>query len=239
MKFFAYVFLFIIILLTGTSFLLPTKEKRQFSDDALRVAALSRNMSSTPARFEDLLLLVDTPDNRLSKEKINLGRDLYHETMLSKNRDISCATCHVLSKDLKEKNIYLKALTSKTNNKTDCIICHLSDQSGTDRFETAVGDGGAENPYHLNTLTTLNAALAKYQTWDGDVKTTAMVLYALTDEVYTPITPINTSSTCGNSVIDSGEDCEFTSDCNETGAKEWHCSVLIGRTTLKIRGGFF
>jgi len=171
MKFFAYVFLFIIILLTGTSFLLPTKEKRQFSDDALRVAALSRNMSSTPARFEDLLLLVDTPDNRLSKEKINLGRDLYHETMLSKNRDISCATCHVLSKDLKEKNIYLKALTSKTNNKTDCIICHLSDQSGTDRFETAVGHGGAENPYHLNTLTTLNAALAKYQTWDGDVKT--------------------------------------------------------------------
>lgn len=171
MKFFAYVFLFIIILLTGTSFLLPTKEKRQFSDDALRVAALSRNMSSTPARFEDLLLLVDTPDNRLSKEKINLGRDLYHETMLSKNKDISCATCHVLSKDLKEKNIYLKALTSKTNNKTDCIICHLSDQSGTDRFETAVGHGGAENPYHLNTLTTLNAALAKYQTWDGDVKT--------------------------------------------------------------------
>jgi len=38
--------------------------------------------------------------------------------------------------------------------------------------------------------------------WDGDVKTTAMVLYALTDEVYTPITPINTiKPICTKSVI--------------------------------------
>ena len=106
----------------------------------------------------------------MSKEKIDLGRDLYHEKMLSKDKDISCATCHVLSKNLKDKNIYLKALTSKTNDKTDCVVCHLSDQSGTDRFETAVGHGGAENPFHLNTLTTLNVALAKFQTWDGSVK---------------------------------------------------------------------
>ncbi|EDZ63138.1 cytochrome c peroxidase [Sulfurimonas gotlandica GD1] len=171
MKFFVYVFIFIILLLTTVSFLLPTKEKRQFSDESLRTAALSRNMSSTPATYEDLLKLVDTPKNRLSKEKIDLGRDLYHEKMLSKDKDISCATCHVLSKDLKDKNIYLKALTSKTNDKTDCVVCHLSDQSGTDRFETAVGHGGAENPFHLNTLTTLNAALAKFQTWDGHIKT--------------------------------------------------------------------
>ncbi|WP_415397265.1 cytochrome-c peroxidase [Sulfurimonas sp. CS5] len=170
MKFFTYVFIFIILLLTSVSFLLPTKEKQQFDDDALRTAALSRNMSSTPATYGDLLKLVDTPENRMSKEKIDLGRDLYHEKMLSKDKDISCATCHVLSKNLKDKNIYLKALTSKTNDKTDCVVCHLSDQSGTDRFETAVGHGGAENPFHLNTLTTLNVALAKFQTWDGSVK---------------------------------------------------------------------
>ena len=171
MRFFIYVFIFIILLLTTVSLLLPTKEKRQFSDDSLRIATLSRNMSSTPATYEELLKLVDTPQNRLSKEKIELGRDLYHDKILSKNRDISCATCHVLSKDLQDKNIYLKALTSKTNDKTDCVVCHLSDQSGTDRFETAVGHGGAKNKFHLNTLTTLNAALAKFQTWDGDVKT--------------------------------------------------------------------
>lgn len=171
MKFFINISIGIILIFFTISLLLPTKEKRQFSDDDLREAALSRNMSSTPATYEDLLKLVDTPANKLSKEKIELGRDLYHDKILSKDKDISCATCHVLSKDLKDKNIYLKALTSKTNDKTDCVVCHLSDQSGTDRFETAVGHGGAENPYHLNTLTILNTALAKYLTWDGDVKT--------------------------------------------------------------------
>lgn len=171
MKFFVYAFIFIILLLAAVSFLLPTKEKPQFSDEELRAATLSRNMSSTPDNYENLLKLVDTPQNRLSKEKIDLGRDLYHEKMLSKDKDISCATCHVLSKDLQDKNIYLKALTSKTNDKTDCVVCHLSDQSATDRFETAIGHAGAQNPLHLNTLTTLNAALAKYQTWDGSVKT--------------------------------------------------------------------
>nr|WP_321267450.1 cytochrome c peroxidase [uncultured Sulfurimonas sp.] len=171
MRFFVYSFVFILLLLSTVSFLLPTKEKPQFSDEELRVATLSRNMSSAPAKYEDLLKLVDTPQNRLSKEKIDLGRDLYHEKMLSKDRDISCATCHLLSKDLYDKDIYLKALTSKTKDKTDCVVCHLSDQSGTDRFETAIGHAGAQNPSHLNTLTTLNAALAKYQTWDGSVKT--------------------------------------------------------------------
>jgi cytochrome c peroxidase len=171
MKFFVYVFILIVSLLFTVSFLLPTKEKPLFSDEALREAALSRNMSSTPATYEELLKHVDTPQNRLTKEKIDLGKNLYYDKILSKNRDISCATCHVISKDLKDKDIFLKALTSKTNNKTDCVVCHLSDQSGTDRFETSVGDNGAKNPFHLNTLTILNTALAKHLTWDGSVKT--------------------------------------------------------------------
>ena len=171
MKFFINAFVGIILLIFIVSILLPTKEKRKFSDDGLREAALTRNMSSTPATYEELLKLVDTKENPLSKEKIELGRDLYHDKILSKDKDISCATCHVLSKDLKDKNLYLKALTSKTNDKTDCVVCHLSDQSGTDRLESPVGHNGAENKFHLNTLTTLNAALAKHQTWDGDVDT--------------------------------------------------------------------
>lgn len=171
MKFFVYVFIFIVSLLFTVSFLLPTKEKPLYSDEALREAALSRNMSSTPATYEELLKLVDTPQNKLTKEKIELGKDLYYDKILSKNKDISCATCHVISKDQKDKDIFVKALTSKTNDKTDCVVCHLSDQSGTDRFETAVGHGGAQNPYHLNTLTILNTSLAKYLTWDGDIET--------------------------------------------------------------------
>ncbi len=171
MKFFVYVFIGIVLLLFTVSMLLPTKEKRQFDSESLRKAALSRNMSSTPSTYKELLKLVDTKENKLSKAKIELGKDLYFDKILSKSKDISCATCHVISKDQNDKNIYLDALTSKTNDKTDCVICHLSDQSGVDRFEVAVGDAGRENPFHLNTLTTLNAALAKYQTWDGSVKT--------------------------------------------------------------------
>lgn len=170
MRFFIGAFVFIVLLLFSVSLLLPTKEKRIFSDDALRVAALSRDMSSTPETYEGLLKLLKTDKENLFREKVELGRDLYFEKKLSKSSDISCASCHVISKDLKDKNIYLDALTSKANDKTDCVVCHLSDQSATDRFETSIGDGGRENPFHLNTLTTLNAALAKYQTWSGNVK---------------------------------------------------------------------
>ena len=109
--------------------------------------------------------------NRLSKEKIDLGKDLYFDTLLSKKNDISCATCHLLSKDQHDKDVYLNLLTAKPEDTTDCVVCHLSDQSGTDRLATAVGHNSQENPFHLNTLTTLNAALAKYQTWNGEVDT--------------------------------------------------------------------
>ena len=171
MKFFIKATIFIILLLFTVSSFLPKKEKQQFSDKELREVALSRNMSSTPATYEDLLKLVDTPQNRLTKDKIDLGRDLYYDKILSKNKDISCATCHILSKNQNNKSEFLELLTSKTNNKTDCVVCHLHDQSATDRLETAVGHNGVKNQFHLNTLTTLNSALAKYQTWDGSINT--------------------------------------------------------------------
>jgi len=171
MKIYITLITIIILLVFSVSQLLPTKEKQQYSDDELRQTALSRNMSSIPKTYEALLKLVDTPENRLSKEKIILGRDLYFDTILSKNRAMSCASCHVLSKDQHDKKPFLNALTSKSNNLTDCVVCHLRDQSGTDRFETAIGQDSQENPQHLNTLTTLNSALAKYQTWSGSIKT--------------------------------------------------------------------
>ena len=160
-----------ILVLFSVIKLLPKKEKQVYSDDELRQTALSRNMSSIPNKYEELLKLVDTPENRLSKDKIDLGRDLYFDTNLSKNRDISCATCHMISKDQNDKNVFQALVTSKSNTQTDCVVCHLSDQSGTDRRTTAVGHEAKENPFHLNTLTTLNAALAKYQSWNGEVET--------------------------------------------------------------------
>jgi len=171
MKFFTTTGLFIILLLFTISNFLPKKEKQLYSDDELRETALSRNMSSIPSTYENLLKLIDTPKNRLSREKIELGKDLYFDTVLSKERDISCATCHMITKERHDKTIFLDTLNSKFNNKNDCVVCHLSDQSGTDRLSSAIGHNGVENKFHLNTLTTLNAALAKYQTWDGSVNT--------------------------------------------------------------------
>lgn len=84
MKFFVYAFLLILSIIFIVSNLLPTKEKQIYSDDELRETALSRGMASTPDTYEKLLKLVDTPENKLSKEKINLGRDLYHDKILSK-----------------------------------------------------------------------------------------------------------------------------------------------------------
>jgi hypothetical protein len=62
--------------------------------------------------------------------------------------------------------------------------------------------------------------------WNGNVKTTAMVLYTLTDELFTPYIPNNVSISCGNSIIDAGEECEFTSDCDETDAICTGCQCL-------------
>ncbi len=171
MKFFIKSGLFIIFLLFSVSQILPQKQKPQYSDDELRKVALSRNLSSIPSDYELLLKLVDTEENRLSKAKVSLGKELYFDKILSHSKDISCSTCHVISKNQNDKTIFLDALTSKANDKTDCIVCHLSDQSGTDRFESAIGDKGRENSFHLNTLSTLNSALAKHLTWDGDIDT--------------------------------------------------------------------
>ncbi len=161
----------IILLIFSVSQLLPKKEKQQYSDEELRQTALSRNMSTVPATYESLLKLIEVPNNRLTKEKIILGRDLYFDKILSKSKKMSCSNCHMLSKNNNDKKTFLNMLTSKSNNVNDCVVCHLSDQSGTDRFATAVGHDGQEHPLHLNTLTTLNSALAKYQTWDGSTKT--------------------------------------------------------------------
>jgi len=171
MRFFIKSSLFIIFLLFSVSQILPERQKPQYSDDELRKVALSRNLSSIPSDYESLLKLVDTEENRLNKAKVSLGKELYFDKILSYSKDISCSTCHLISKNQNDKTIFLDALTSKANNKTDCVVCHLSDQSGTDRFESAIGHEGRENSFHLNTLSTLNSALAKHLTWDGDIDT--------------------------------------------------------------------
>ncbi|HRQ90006.1 MAG TPA: cytochrome-c peroxidase, partial [Bacteroidia bacterium] len=47
--------------------------------------------------FQPILEVAENPANPLTDAKIDLGRMLYYDTRLSKNRSISCNTCHDLA----------------------------------------------------------------------------------------------------------------------------------------------
>jgi len=121
-------------------FLLPSKSIKVFEDSELRQAALSRNMSSVPKTYDELLKIVDNHENPMSREKIALGKELFNDVILSQDKTVSCATCHKL------------------------------DEGGDDNLPTAIGYLNQANPHHLNSPTVLNAALAKFQFWDGRAK---------------------------------------------------------------------
>ncbi len=167
-----YTLFFVLLSVYGLSYLLPAKDTQfHYSDAELRATALGRNMNSIPSEYSELLKLVDSEENRLSKAKIELGRELYFEKMLSGDKQVSCNTCHMLSKEPQDKERYLKALlTTPHAPKSDCRICHEKDESGTDRQAFALNSSDKPHPYLLNTLSTLNAALAKYQTWDAGIE---------------------------------------------------------------------
>jgi cytochrome c peroxidase len=97
-------------------------------------------MLPIPKTYKELLNVVNTSQNPMTKDKIILGKKLYFDTILSKDRTISCANCHILQ------------------------------NGGADNLPTAIGYKGRKNPSHLNTPTVLNAALAKELDWDGSVK---------------------------------------------------------------------
>ncbi len=132
--------LLIVTLILSLPFILPKKDKIYFSDKELREYALSRNMHSVPKTYEELLKIVDNPQNPMTPEKIALGKELFFDTLLSRHKDINCASCHIL------------------------------EEGGDDNLPTAIGDKGRANPSHLNSPTVLNAALAKSEFWDGRAK---------------------------------------------------------------------
>jgi cytochrome c peroxidase len=132
--------LFVVTLIFLLPSLLPSREVKIFSDDELREVALSTNMLPTPQSYKELLMVVDNPQNRMTPKKIALGKELYNEKLLSKDKTIACATCHLL------------------------------DQGGDDNLPTAIGYHKRANPFHLNSPTVLNSALAKSQFWNGSAK---------------------------------------------------------------------
>ncbi len=157
----------LIIFLLSLQFILPQRVFDSWSDNELRQEALEHGLSSNPNTFNKLLKIQNTKDNPLTKEKIILGRELYFDNILSKNSNISCNSCHTIKAS--NKKILLNVATKKDKKATNCFACHAMDNSGTDRMTFSVGAN--ENPHKLNAQTILNSSLAKYFTWDGNIKT--------------------------------------------------------------------
>ena len=130
----------IVALIISLPSILPEKKIPHFDDKVLREMALSRNIVPVPKDTEGLLKVADNPDNPLTAKKIALGKRLFFDPLLSRDKTINCASCHIL------------------------------EQGGDDNLPTAIGFQGRANPKHLNSPTVLNAALAKSQFWDGRAK---------------------------------------------------------------------
>ncbi len=133
----------IVSIVVISAVLLYTFSQKKFtkiSDNNLRDKALSLGLKPIPKTYEDLLKVVDNPQNPLSVEKIALGKKLFFDPILSRDHDISCASCHKLK------------------------------EGGDDNIPTAIGHNNLKNPFHLNSPTVLNAALATKQFWNARAK---------------------------------------------------------------------
>jgi len=148
---------------------MPNRVRKSYDDEALRHMALSRGMRSIPTELTQLQKIYKDTNTSLAKEYVHLGKELFFDSNLSSDRAHSCASCHMLSKNPWNKAQFFDDITHPES-KTDCMVCHIQDESGTDRLATAVGANAKEDPFHKNTLSVLNASLAKYQLWDGSVK---------------------------------------------------------------------
>ena len=127
----------IVVAFYGFLLLLPKSKITYLKDDALREYALSHNLAPVPTTYDALLKVVDNPKNPMTPAKIALGKQLFFDPILSLDKTISCASCHIL------------------------------EEGGDDNRPTAIGYHDRTNPKHLNSPTVLNAALAKREFWNG------------------------------------------------------------------------
>ncbi|WP_457749425.1 cytochrome-c peroxidase [Sulfurimonas sp.] len=164
-------------------YLIPKKSKQNYSDEKLREIALSRGMQPIPKEYDKFLKLLDSKENPITKEKVALGKKLYFDKMLSSDKTVSCASCHMLSENPHNKQQFLDDITHPQG-KTDCMVCHIKDESGSDRLSAAIGVNAQTAPNHLNTPTILNSALAKYRMWDGSLATSQAAIFPMIHDKY-------------------------------------------------------
>lgn len=104
---------------------------------SLAQTAKDMGLAAIPSDEKALKKLIDNPNNPITDDKVELGKQLYFEPRISKSGIISCNTCHNLG------------------------------LGGTDGVEAAVGHGWTANPHHLNSPTVYNAVFFASQFWDG------------------------------------------------------------------------
>ena len=118
-----------------------------YSEISLLELAKKNHLSPIPKEPLELLQLIENPENRLTDDKIELGKILFFDPRLSKSNLISCNTCHNLA------------------------------LGGVDGLSTAIGHKWQVNPLHLNSPTVYNAVFYSFQTYSGaidDLKTQAI-----------------------------------------------------------------
>lgn len=90
------IFATIVTIVYGLVFSLPERPLRQLDDKALRAWALDVGLRPIPDSLAAVSTLLGTANNRLTPEKIALGKALFNDPILSKDDTISCASCHIL-----------------------------------------------------------------------------------------------------------------------------------------------
>jgi cytochrome c peroxidase len=99
--------------------------------------AIQAGLKPIPTSHKELMKLIDNPNNKITNEKIELGKKLYFDPRLSKSGLISCNTCHNLA------------------------------EGGDDGVPASTGHKWTANPHHLNAPTVYNAVFFGSQFWDG------------------------------------------------------------------------
>ena len=99
--------------------------------------AKKAGLVAIPDSVLGVMTLIDNPKNPITKNKVELGKQLYFDPRLSKSGLISCNTCHNLA------------------------------EGGDDGVAAAIGHNWTANPHHLNSPTVLNAVFFSSQFWDG------------------------------------------------------------------------
>ncbi len=95
-----------VIVLFGLSLAVGCEDKRKEQPSAPTASEATAAKEATPApatvdrallvAFGSLPASIDLPTGAASAEQVELGKQLYFDTRLSKNQDIACVTCHVL-----------------------------------------------------------------------------------------------------------------------------------------------